>query len=230
MQETTSNQGELARVDVTIAEGNSLMLSALSELIESDGRFSLVSTVNSAEACLQTTLTIPSHVLIIEWGLPTLGAEKLIKVLRDQNSPVRTVVCTHTDSADIPKRAMAAGAAGFFCHTSPTEQLLDVTADVAAGNMVFPYLDVRELRDPLQGLTRTERALLASLSLGRTNKELANDHGIAVNTVKFHLRNLYDKLSVKNRSQAIALYYSLNMPEHPDAGTSNPLNQINGAD
>jgi two-component system nitrate/nitrite response regulator NarP len=210
----TQSNATSAKVEVTIAEGNSLMLAALSEILESDGRFSLVSTVNSAEACLQTSLTVPSHVLVIDWALPTLGAEKLIKVLRDQECPMRVVVCTHAETADIPKRAMAAGAAGFFSHAEPTERLLDVVADVAAGNMVFPYLDVRELSDPLQSLTRTENALLASLSLGRTNKELAEDHGIAVNTVKFHLRNLYDKLSVKNRSQAIALYYSLNLPDY----------------
>lgn len=209
----TETRPAKSKIEVTIAEGNSLMLAALSEILESDGRFSLVSTVNSAEACLQTALTVPSDILVIDWSLPTLGAEKLIKVLRDQESPMRVVVCTHADSADIPKRAMAAGAAGFFSHTEPTERLLDVVADVANGKMVFPYLDVRELSDPLQSLTKTESALLASLSLGRTNKELANDHGIAVNTVKFHLRNLYDKLSVKNRSQAIALYYSLNLPD-----------------
>ncbi len=185
------------------------MLTALSELVEADGRFSLISTVTSAESCLQAALTLPSDVLVIDWGIPTLGAEQILRVLREQESPMRVVVCTHTESNDVPKRAIAAGAAGFFCHTDASEELLDVIGDVSQGKMVFPYIDVRELRDPLQSLTKTERALLSSLALGRTNKELAEDHGIAVNTVKFHLRNLYDKLSVNNRSQAIALYYSL---------------------
>ncbi len=200
-------------IGITIAEGNALMLTALSELIEEDPRFSLMSTVTSAEDCLKTSFESPGDVLVVDWLLPTLGAEKLIKVLRDENSPMRVVVCTHVKSLEVPKRAMAAGAAGFFCHTSPSEELLEVIATVAIGSMVFPYLDVRELADPLQTLTKTERALLASLSLGRTNKELASNHNIAVNTVKFHLRNLYDKLNVRNRSQAIALYYSLNLAD-----------------
>lgn len=213
--------GNTQKVEITIAEGNSLMLTALSELIEADPRFSIVSTVTSAEACLQTSMTVPSDVLVIDWSLPTLGAEKLIKVLREQESTMRVVVCTHAESTDVPKRAMAAGAAGFFCHTTASAELLQVIVDVAAGKMVFPYIDVRELSDPLQSLTKTERALLGSLSLGRTNKELAADHGIAVNTVKFHLRNLYDKLDVRNRSQAIALYYSINLSgEHPDLGAA----------
>ena len=75
--------------------------------------------------------------------------------------------------------------------------------------MVFPFLDVRQLRkDPMNLLTRRERILLTSLAQGRTNKELAADLGISVNTVKFHLRNLFEKLSVNNRAQAIAFYYS----------------------
>jgi len=195
-------------VDVALADNNALMLSALSAVFDRDGRFSLVSTTNSAESFLQTILTVPATVAVLDWSLPTLGAEKLIRTLRDEGAPVRIIVCTHGNSNDIPKRAMAAGAAGFFSHADSAEQLLDAVAEVASGKMVFPFLDVRDLQDPLQTLTRTERALLGSLSVGRTNKELASDHGITVNTVKFHLRNLYEKLSVNNRAQAIAFYYS----------------------
>lgn len=195
-------------VDVALADSNALMLSALSAVFDRDGRFSLVSTTNSAESFLQTILTVPSSVAVLDWSLPTLGAEKLIRALRDEGAAVRIIVCTHGSSSDIPKRAMAAGAAGYFSHADSAEQLLDACADVARGKMVFPFLDVRDLQDPLQSLTRTERALLGSLSVGLTNKELAKDHGITVNTVKFHLRNLYDKLSVNNRAQAIAFYYS----------------------
>ena len=196
------------KVEVSLADGNALMLSALSEIFDRDSRFSLVSTTNTAESFLQTVLTLPTSVAILDWSLPSLGAEKLIRLLRDQDCPVRVIVCTHGQSSDIPKRAMAAGAAGFFSHTESADQLLEAVIEVASGKMMFPYLDVRELHDPLQSLTRTERALLTSLSIGRTNKELASDHGITINTVKFHLRNLYEKLSVNNRAQAIAFYYS----------------------
>lgn len=196
------------KVEVSLADGNALMLAALAEIFEKDDRFSLVTTTNSAESFLQTAFTVPSAVAVVDWSLPTLGAEKLIHILREQESSMRIIVCSHGDTADIPKRAMAVGAAGFFSHAEEAEKLLDGVIEVAEGKMVFPYIDVRDLHDPLQSLTRSEKNLLSSLSLGRTNKELAEDHGITINTVKFHLRNLYDKLSVKNRAQAIAFYYS----------------------
>lgn len=193
---------------MALADGNALMLGALSEIFDRDARFSLVSTTGSAEAFLRTAVTAPTSVAIVDWNLPSIGAEKAIRILREQGSTVRIIVCSHTDGSSIPERAMASGAAGFFSYAEPPKRLLDGAIDVAAGRMVFPYLDVRQLHDPTSSLTRTERALLDSLALGRTNKELAGDHGIAVNTVKFHLRNVYEKLDVRNRAQAIARYYS----------------------
>ena len=196
------------RVDVSLADGNALMLSALSETFERDGRFSLVSTTSTAESFLQAVLTVPSAVGVLEWSLPTLGAERVLRILREQESPTRVIVCAHGDGDDVPKRALAAGAAGFYSHSQPIGRLLETAVDVAAGRMVFPYVDVRELHDPIGALTRSERALLASLATGLTNKELAAEHAISVNTVKFHLRNLFEKLGVRNRAQAIAFWYS----------------------
>lgn len=75
--------------------------------------------------------------------------------------------------------------------------------------MVFPFIDIRSLQDnPINTLSKRERAILEALSKGLTNRELASELGIAVNTVKFHLSNLYDKLSVKNRTQAIAAFFN----------------------
>ncbi len=54
--------------------------------------------------------------------------------------------------------------------------------------------------------------MLEALSKGLTNRELAKELDISINTVKFHLSNLFEKLSVRNRAQAIAFYYSSRLP------------------
>lgn len=198
----------MSKIEISLGGANALLLSAIAELFEQDKRFSVMSSTSTAEAFLQNALTVPSVVGVVDWSLPTLGAERLVKILREQESPMRVIVCTHSDSTDLPKRAMACGAAGFFSHNDSPEQLLETALEVAAGRMIFPYLDVRDLHDPLQSLTKSERTLLSALSLGRTNAQLAEDHEISINTVKFHLRNLYDKLQVNSRAQAIAYYYS----------------------
>jgi two-component system, NarL family, nitrate/nitrite response regulator NarP len=74
--------------------------------------------------------------------------------------------------------------------------------------MVFPFLDVSGINDdPLESLSPRERELLAELGSGRTNAELARNLGVSVNTVKFHLRNLFDKLQVRSRAQAVQLWH-----------------------
>jgi len=196
-------------IDLALGDSNPLMLSALSEFFDRDSRFSLVATASTAEGFLEAVLRVPVAVGVVDWTLPMLGGERLIEVLRAQETAPRIVVYSHGDGPDIPRRAMAAGAAGFCSRSEPPEHLLDTIADVAKGRMVFPFLDVRELRqDPMSSLTRRERLLLTSLAQGRSNKELALDLGISVNTVKFHLRNLFEKLEINSRAQAIAFYYS----------------------
>jgi two-component system nitrate/nitrite response regulator NarP len=194
---------------IIVADPNTLMLQALSELFERDRRFSLVATSKTAEGFLETCLRVPVDLGIVEWTIPQLGAERLLNILRDRPQAPRIIVYAASNDPDVPRRAMAAGAAAFCTRDAPQDQLLDIAATVATGRMVFPFMDVRGLkRDPRESLTERERTMMAALARGRTNTELASELGISINTVKFHLRNLYEKLGLKNRSQAIAFYYS----------------------
>ncbi len=199
-------------ISVMLADSNPLVLSAMSEVFDRDPRFSLIATSATAEGFLGTVMRVPVQVGVIDWNLPVLGGAKLIEVLREQAQAPRFVIYADQGS-DAHRQAMAAGAAGFVPRSGPVESLLDTCAEVAAGKMVFPYLDVRDLqKDPLQTLSRRERAMLEALSEGLTNRELSKRLEISTNTVKFHLSNLYEKLSVKNRAQAIAFYYSSRLP------------------
>lgn len=194
---------------VIIADPNTIMLQALSDLFERDPRFSLMATSKTAEGFLESCLLVPVDIGIVDWGIPQLGAERLLGILRDRPGAPRIIVYGVGADPDVPRRAMAAGAAAFLSRDAPEQQLLDVAATVAAGRMVFPYMDVRGLkRDPRESLTEREKTLLSALAKGRTNTELAAELGISINTVKFHLRNLYEKLGLNNRSQAIAFYYA----------------------
>ena len=148
------------QIDVMLADSNPLVLSALSELIETDPRFSLVATSSTAEGFLGAVMRVPVQVGIIDWSLPALGGAKLIEVLREQAKAPRIVVYAE-DSGDLPRLAMTAGAAAFAPRSSSAEALLDVCEDVAAGKMVFPFLDIRDLQsDPIHQLSRKERVIL----------------------------------------------------------------------
>lgn len=196
-------------IDIALGDGNPLMLAALSDFIDRDKGFSLVATAATAEGFLAAVTRVPVQVGLIDWSLPAMGAERLLDTLRLRPSPPRMIVYGAADEPEILRRAMAAGAAGFSPRHQNPEQLLVMARAVANGQMMFPFLDVRELtRDPAGALTMRERTLLAALARGLDNKSLARELDISVNTVKFHLRNLYEKLNLSSRAQAIAFYYS----------------------
>jgi two-component system nitrate/nitrite response regulator NarP len=207
------NSASVPPVDLALADGNPLVLQAMSEFFIRDPRFSLVVTSATAEGFLVAVMRVPVRVAIIDWTLPVLGGQRLIEVLRDQPGAPRIVVYGDETRGQVARQAMLAGAAGFVPRNAPAEQLMETCMAVASGQMVFPFLDVRELQaDPISQLTRKERALLEALAKGQTNKDLADEFGISANTVKFHLSNLFEKLSVKNRAHAIAYYYSSRLP------------------
>lgn len=196
-------------ISVALADNNPLMLSALSDLFERDSRFTLVATLSSAEAFLEMMDRVPTQIGVVDWTLPTLGGERLLENLRGRPNAPRILVYGPEGDLDLVRKAMAAGAAGFCARSNLPQQLIDVAYAVAQGQMVFPFIDVRALKhDPTAELTTRERALLSALARGLANKDLAAELDISVNTVKFHLRNLYDKLGVNSRAQAIAFYYS----------------------
>lgn len=197
-----------APIDIMLADNNPLVLSAMSEIFERDPRFSLVATSATAEGFLGVAMRVPVQVCVISWNLPVLGAAKLIEVLREQENAPRFVVYGD-EEGDVPRFAMQAGAAGFAPRSGAVEDLLETCADVAAGKMAFPFIDVRKMQqDPIQSLSRKERTILEALANGLSNRELSKELQISTNTVKFHLSNIYEKLAVKNRAQAIAFFYS----------------------
>ena len=180
----------------------------MSETFEEDSRFSLVATSSTSEGFLATILRIEVQLCIIDWNIRDLSAEKLINLLRSQSIPPRTIIYGDGSDTDIARQAMSAGAAAFVSRSAPIETLIQTCLDVAAGKMVFPFLDIRMLRnDPINTLSRKEKLIIEALSEGLTNKQISARLEISSNTVKFHISNIFDKLNVKNRAQAIAHYY-----------------------
>ena len=210
-------------IEVVLADPNPLILSAMSEKFSADPRFSLVSTVVNAESFISTVMRLPVDLGVVCWNLPQLGGEKIIEILRDHPTAPKILIYSQNISNDVPRRAMMAGAAGYCGKDQTVEELMTTSVSVAQGKMVFPFMDIRELQaDPLFLLTKREKTMLQALANGMTNKELAEHFERSVNTVKFHLSNLYEKLEVRNRAQAIAFYYSrrLDQVKEPEGGST----------
>jgi two-component system nitrate/nitrite response regulator NarP len=195
-------------IEVGIADKSPLVVTALKSLILQDERFGLAFTASDGERFLDALQRMSCQVAVIGWVMPLRDGRGVLEALKDREGAPRVVVYTGEPDPALPRRVMALGAAAFVSKREPPERLLQVLEAVAGGQMVFPFLDVRGIHDdPLAALSPRERELLGALGSGRTNAELARQLGVSVNTVKFHLRNLFDKLGVRNRAQAVQLWH-----------------------
>jgi len=194
-------------IRVGVADKSPLVRAALKHIFTEDQRFDLICVCPDGHSFIKTLESERLDVAVIGWVIaPGDGRYILDHLQAYENSP-RTVVFTGAENETVPAQAMAHGAAAFVSKSDQPEFLLDTVAAVAKGRMAFPYLDVRKIHDnPLTTLTKRELEILSSVAAGRTNKEIATDKALSPNTIKFHIKNLYEKLGVHNRSQAVALY------------------------
>lgn len=198
-------------ISVVVADKSSLVRAGLQGLLDEDERFELVGIAENGEQFLTLVDQKPFQVGIVGWVMPGIGGRGLLDSLRDRPNAPRVVIYTGDPSTDVPRQVMRLGGAGFCSKSEPPSQLLDTVARVATGQMIFPFVDVRGLHNcPLSTLTPRERELLAALSDGDSNAQLASRFEISIQTVKFHLKNVYEKLGIGNRAQAVALYISEN--------------------
>jgi len=194
-------------VDVVIVDKNPLVRKGLEQVLIEDGRFCVVATVNDGESFVRSLGRVECHICVIGWDMPNMGGRKVLEEIKHLETPPKAVVYTGNTTPDIPRQVMQLGGAGFVLKSDPTSSLIDTLLAVDGGRMVFPFMDLsRRDEDPLGTLTGREHELLAALVDGRANAQIAHELDISLNTVKFHLKNLYCKLSVHNRAQAVACY------------------------
>jgi two-component system nitrate/nitrite response regulator NarP len=197
-------------IRIGFADKNPLVLRGLQSLFGEDRRFELVVSASDGERFLDAVARFEFDVGIIGWVMVNGDGRAVLEALKALalagRALPRIVVYTGADLG-VARTAMQLGAAGFLSKSEPPERLLDVVAEVARGRMMFPFLDMGRAvaADPLACLTGRERELLERLAEGLSNEGLARCFGLSPNTVKFHLRNLYEKLGAANRAQAVAV-------------------------
>jgi DNA-binding NarL/FixJ family response regulator len=204
----------VAKIEVTIADQNPVVRAGLETLVERDGRFAVCGVHATGEALINALKAKPVEIAIVGWALPDITGGAVLARVKQEKWRTRVIIYTGERSSDVLRQAIKGGAWGFVSKTEDPQVLLEAVVSVARGRLSLPYVDIDLLNhDPLEGLTARERELLAALANGWTNLQIAARTGISRNTVKYHLKNLYDKLGVSNRAMAVALHVSANRSE-----------------
>ncbi|HRN84579.1 MAG TPA: response regulator transcription factor [Hyphomicrobium sp.] len=195
------------RATIIIADKNPVVRTGLIDVITRDGRFEVKVATATGAAFLDAIEAEPADIAIIGWALLDMTGGDVLSELKRRGITARTIVYTGEQSPSVLRRSIKAGAWGFMSKSDEPDVLLEIISTVSHGRVSFPYVDMEAARhDPLDVLTVRERELLTALAAGWTNLQIAARIGISRNTVKYHLKNLYDKLDVNNRAMAVALY------------------------
>jgi DNA-binding NarL/FixJ family response regulator len=197
-------------ITVSIVEDNASFRTALMQLIQATDELQLLHAYSSAEQGL-AILNHPPDVAIVDIQLPGMSGIELIKRIRQQNPAVQCLVCSAHDDDEHVFAALENGASGYLLKESTSAQIVAAIKEIHhGGSPMSPYI-ARRVIASFQKRPATDAALLSErekevlqlLSKGLLYKEIAERLFISHETVKKHLRNIYGKLHVQNKVEAL---------------------------
>ena len=199
---------------VAIIEDVREVREGLAMLINGTGGFSCVGSYYSMEAALSGIGNQAPDVILTDIGLPGMSGIRGTEILRERFPRVPILALTVYDNDDQIFAALCAGASGYLLkNTAPARLLESMREAVDGGAPMSPEVArrvirlFREFRPPENAsyhLTPQETELLKLLVEGHYKKTAARELGISTNTVSFHLKNIYAKLQVHSKTEAVA--------------------------
>lgn len=216
MQKETRRSGAEPQgaINVAIIEDQREVREGLAILINGTAGFRCAGSFRTMEEALRLIANDLPNVILTDIGLPGMSGIEGIRILKQRHSNVPIVALTVYDDDEEIFNALCAGASGYLLKDTQPARLLECLREVIAGGApMSPEVArrviqlFREFRPPDRAphhLTPAETELLKLLVEGHNYKTAAAELGISINTVSFHLRNIYEKLQVHSKSEAVA--------------------------
>lgn len=201
---------------VCIVEDNKSLREGMEMMIQmSDGYLFGGSFENAEEALAEIPSILPDAVLM-DINLPGESGIHCVNALKSQFPDMQFLMCTaYEDNAKIFD-SLKAGANGYILKTEGPAKIMEALDDMLSGGspmssaiarkVVASFATIERENKLIKVLTDREKAVLELLSKGLLNKEVADKMSISIATVRTHLRNIYEKLHVNTRVQAINLF------------------------
>ncbi len=200
-------------ITVAIVEDNDQFRSALETIINSAHDLKLLGSYESAEKALAALQQSPPDIAIVDISLPGISGTDLILRLIDKMRQTQFMVCTIHDDNETIFEALKSGATGYILKDPITaEQIIRAIQDLFAGGSPMSPFIARKVIGSFQRpvipnqrslLSHREKEVLDLLAKGLLYKEIAHQLFISPETVKQHLKKIYQKLHVQNKIEAL---------------------------
>lgn len=216
----------MSKISVVICDDQSLIVSSLKLILETDPQIEVVGTAENGELGVQLVTELNPTVVLMDIQMPQLdGIAATSRIIRNTGSKV--VVLTTFNRDDYLFDALDAGASGFLLKNTDPETLITAVHQVAAGHgLLSPEVTLKlirrrslpadaapggEAKDRLSALTERELQVLTELAKGKNNQEIAAALSLSEATVKTHLSNLLAKLHLRDRVQGVLFAHRLGL-------------------
>jgi DNA-binding NarL/FixJ family response regulator len=200
-------------IKVAIVEDNDHFRTALETIVSQEKDLTLTGSYTSAEKALSALEQSPPDIAIIDISLPGMRGTELIVRLKDKIRQTQFMVCTIHDDNDTVFEALKSGASGYILKDPVTAmEILKAIHDLYnGGSPMSPFIARKvigtfqkpTINDVNSLLSQREKEVLELVSQGLLYKEIAIRLTISPETVKKHLKNIYQKLHVQNKVEAL---------------------------
>ena len=192
---------------VVVVDDHPLFRDGLVGLLSTVPDIDVVAAVGTGSEALEVVARRQPDVVLMDLNLPGVPGLEATRQIVTRHSATAVLVLTIVDDDDSVITALQVGARGYVLKGASQEEVLAAIRTVAAGGAVFGQRIAQRVlrtRDPRTSLRLTEReaSVLALLSDGRSNAEIAHELGITVKTVQNHVSHVLTKLQVRDRTQA----------------------------
>ena len=213
------------RIRVLLADDHQVVRRGIRDFLI-EGGFEIVAEAENGDEALRLIDEIQPDVAVLDIQMPGRSGIEVVKAVRDKNLPVGLLILTSYDDDPFIMAALEAGVNGYVLKTADAEDIVAAVHDVYEGKSVLDSTLVGKVMraaanpdesgSPADDLTDREIEVLREAAQGLTNKAIGIKLGISDRTVQGHLRKVYEKLDVSNRTEAVVKAAQLDMLRLPE--------------
>ena len=207
------------KISVAIVEDNHDIRKALEQIINMTSEFELACSCESGEdALIKLPIFLP-HVVLMDIHLGGIDGIEVVRELKSTHPEILFMMCTVYEEDEKIFEALNAGASGYIIKKTAPSKLLDAIKELYEGGApmssqiarkvvsAFQQKPVASSNESLDILTKRELEILQMLAQGHVYKEISDKLNISSETVRKHVYNVYNKLHVSNRVEAVNKYF-----------------------
>ncbi|HEU5125432.1 MAG TPA: response regulator transcription factor [Verrucomicrobiae bacterium] len=192
------------RITVMLVDDHPAFRKGIAALIESEPDMAVIAQTGDGADSVELYSRTKPDVVLMDLRLPGMGGVEAIMAIRLKHPDARIIVLTTFDADEDIYRAIQSGAKSYLLKDTPDDELAAMIRAVYVGEGTLPSRVAERLaeRNRRADLSRREMDVLQLLIKGRSNKEISSRLFVSEDTVKAHLKTLFSKLNVRDRTEA----------------------------